>query len=72
MKRTHWPPTMPGTSSRYCPVCNHEVLTHREPTSDERGETVVYHEHWDGMGRSCLMSGERAAIRAVAFTGAGC
>lgn len=58
----------PGYEPRFCPVCNQKVGTHREPTNDERLESVVYHQHWDTIGKTCRMSNERAAIRAVAFT----
>lgn len=59
----------PGYTIRSCPVCGREAGTHREPVKDERKEMVVYHDHYDGQpGRTCLMAGKRAAIRAVAFT----
>lgn len=60
---------LPGHSVRFCPVCRSEVHAHREPVADARGEVVVYRQHSDSVGRSCPMSGKRAAIRAVAFTG---
>lgn len=59
----------PGYQARFCPVCRQEVGTHREPVEDERNELVNYHEHWDTVDKTCPMSGKRAAIRAVAFTG---
>lgn len=59
----------PGYAVRFCPVCGRETGTHREPVNDDRREVVVYHDHCDGMpGRTCLMAGKVAAIRAVAFT----
>ncbi|AKF14476.1 hypothetical protein SEA_FLAGSTAFF_39 [Mycobacterium phage FlagStaff] len=58
----------PGFQVRFCPVCRTEVGTHREPVDDQRGELVAYHEHQDSTGARCLMAGERAAIKAVAFT----
>lgn len=60
----------PGYQSRFCPVCAQGVSTHREPVEDDRGELVTYHDHSDGSGVRCRMAGERAAIRAVAFTAA--
>lgn len=59
----------PGWAIRFCPVCGQMVDTHREPVTDERREVVVYHQHWDTLGKRCLMSEERAALLAVAFTG---
>lgn len=59
----------PGYAARFCPLCGREVGTHREPTNDERGEVVIYHQHNDTAGHTCQM--DRAAIRAVAFTGRG-
>lgn len=59
----------PGYSVRFCPVCAQEVGTHREPVNDERDELVVYHPHWNTADELCEM--DRAAIRAVAFTGRG-
>ncbi|AYD84626.1 hypothetical protein SEA_PAITO_41 [Mycobacterium phage Paito] len=58
----------PGYAVRFCPVCAQEVATHREPVQDDRKELVVYHDHWDTIGKPCRMGGKRAAIRAVAFT----
>ncbi|ASR77241.1 hypothetical protein SEA_AVOCADO_40 [Mycobacterium phage Avocado] len=58
----------PGYQRRFCPVCRGEVGTHRTPVDDERGELVTYHDHPDSTGARCLMAGEQAAIRAVAFT----
>lgn len=61
-------PSLPGLTLRVCPVCNRDVRSHREPVADERDEVVVYHQHSDGAGRRCEMSGQEAALRAVAFT----
>lgn len=58
----------PGYTMRFCPVCGQKAGTHREPVDDDRDEVVSYHAHNDGLGKPCRMSGERAAIRAVAFT----
>lgn len=58
----------PGLATRECPVCNRDVRSHREPVADERDEVVVYHQHADGAGWRCKMSGQEAALRAVAFT----
>lgn len=58
----------PGRTLRACPVCRRAVYTVREPAVDEVGELVHYAVHDDGAGRDCLMSDQRAAIRAVAFT----
>lgn len=60
----------PGYQLRFCPVCRRaDVGTHREPVSDDRGEVVAYHDHTEpATGVRCLFAGERAAIRAVAFT----
>ncbi|AHJ86589.1 hypothetical protein Jolie2_39 [Mycobacterium phage Jolie2] len=60
----------PGFQLRFCPVCRRaDVATHREPVSDERGEVVAYHDHTEPKtGVRCLFAGERAAIKAVAFT----
>ena len=58
----------PGHTDRVCPVCRQTAGTHREPVDDERREVVVYHPHDDGRAQTCVMSGKRAAIRAVAFT----
>lgn len=62
------PPSLPGLTLRVCPVCKQDVRSHREPVADERDEVVVYHQHSDGAGRRCEMSGKAAALRAVAFT----
>lgn len=62
-------PAPPGYSTRKCPVCAQAVGTHREPINDHRREMVVYHQHNDTIRKSCRMSGRRAAIAAVAFTG---
>ncbi|ABE67297.1 hypothetical protein SEA_PINKYOSHI_40 [Mycobacterium phage PinkYoshi] len=59
----------PGFTVRFCPVCSAETGTHREPVDDHRGELVVYHDHDEpATGVRCRMAGERAAIRAVAFS----
>lgn len=59
----------PGWSIRFCPVCRAEVGTHREPVGDDRGEVVAYHDHDEPVtGIRCLMAGERAAIKTVAFS----
>lgn len=59
----------PGFQLRFCPICSAEVGTHREPVADVRGELVVYHDHDEPQtGVRCRMAGERAAIKAVAFT----
>lgn len=58
----------PGYTMRFCPMCGGKCGTHREPVDDERDEMVVYHAHNDGIGKPCRMGGQRAAIRAVAFT----
>ena len=60
----------PGYAVRFCPVCRRRVGTHRQPIDDEREELVMYHQHNDTAGVQCEMSGQAAAIRAVAFTGA--
>lgn len=58
-----------GLQLRFCPVCRADVDTHRERVDDERGEVVAYHDHTEpATGVRCLMAGERAAIKAVAFT----
>lgn len=59
----------PGYQLRFCPVCRRaDVGTHREPDATH-GEVVAYHEHTEpATGARCLMAGERAAIKAVAFT----
>lgn len=59
---------LPGVSVRVCPVCARDVRSHREPVGDDRGEVVFYHQHPDGCGGRCEMSGKVAALRAVAFT----
>lgn len=62
-----------GYAVRFCPVCGQRVGTHREPVDDDRRELVVYHPHDDttvAAPTRCDMSDKRAAIRAVAFTGA--
>lgn len=58
----------PGHGDRSCPVCRQTAGTHRELVNDARREVVVYHHHDDGRAKPCVMSGKRAAIRAVAFT----
>lgn len=58
----------PGLAMRECPVCARGVRSHREPVADDRGEVVFYHRHPDGRGCRCEMSGQVAALRAVAFT----
>jgi hypothetical protein len=59
---------LPGFAVRVCPVCKRDVRSHREPVPDVRGEVVFYHQHSDGVGSLCEMSGRVAALRAVAFT----
>lgn len=62
-----------GYTVRFCPVCGQRVGTHREPVDDYRRELVVYHQHNDTNTTAparCLMADRRAAIAAVAFTGA--
>jgi hypothetical protein len=49
-------------------VCKQDVRSHREPVADARNEVVFYHQHSDGSGVRCEMSGKVAALRAVAFT----
>lgn len=61
----------PGYTMRFCPICGVKTGTHREPVDDDRNELVVYHPHNDTIGKPCRMGGQRAAIRAVAFTNAG-
>lgn len=58
----------PGLAVRECPVCKQDARSHREPVADDRGEVVFYHQHPDGCARRCEMSGQVAALRAVAFT----
>ncbi|QFG10121.1 hypothetical protein PBI_LEMURIA_41 [Mycobacterium phage Lemuria] len=58
----------PGFQLRFCPICGAETGTHREPDA-KHGEVVAYHDHVEpATGVRCRMAGERAAIRAVAFT----
>lgn len=57
-----------GFALRECPVCKRDVRSHREPVNDERDEVVVYHQHPNGCGMQCEMSGRVAALRAVPFT----
>lgn len=59
---------IPGLAVRACPVCKRDARSHREPVSDQRDEIVFYHQHRDGRGGECEMSGRVAALRAVAFT----
>lgn len=58
----------PGFQLRFCPICGAETGTHREPDA-KHGEVVAYHDHDEPKtGVRCRFVGERAAIRAVAFT----
>ncbi|QBP30253.1 hypothetical protein KDW77_gp39 [Mycobacterium phage Pinnie] len=58
----------PGYQERFCPICGAKTGTHREPDA-KHGEVVAYHDHTEPKtGARCRFVGERAAIRAVAFS----